>query len=314
MKVLVTGAAGFIGRAVVAELHKQSHHVIALVRKPEQKRMFLEVDVVVADVTESTADLANAMREVDVVIHLAGVVWGGTSQMQRTMVDGTANLIEAMRQVGVTRLILASSFSVYDWSQVNNTLTESAALADEGQTQQGPYSRAKVLQESTARRLCKEYGVHLTILRPAAVVASDNFDTADLGPRQGPLQLVIAPFRRLRLVKLEHVAAAFAAACSTNIPDGLVVNLVDDEPVSAWQLANRIRRDRGGAGLLLPLPYYLLMGGARVFFPLCKLLGLVRFLPGLLIPDRLACRFKSVTCDNSVWRRYLPSPATASSQ
>ena len=316
MKVLVTGAAGFIGQAVISELGKHGHKVRAMVRNAEQQRVLPQIsglDVVVADVTDP-ASLAAALPGNDVVIHLAGVVWGEPAHMHRIMVEGTANLIQAMQQAGVSRMVLASSFSVYDWRKVDNILTESTPLADDSISQQGPYSSAKTQQELTARQLCKQHGIHLAVLRPAAVVAPGKYQAADLGPQLGPLQVVIAPQRKLRLVKVEHAAAAFAAACLAKLPDGFTVNLVDDDSITAWQLAARIRRDSSKFGLLLPLPYGLLMGIARLLYPLCKLLGLTGFLPGLLIPERIACRFKSVACDNSVWQRYLPLPTASSSQ
>ena len=245
------------------------------------------------------------MHGVDVVIHLAGVVWGGAPEMHAVMVDGTANLIEAMRQTHVARLVLASSFLVYDWQRIDGVLTESSPLADEEFNRQGAYSVAKVRQEFMARRLCQEHSIQLVVLRPAAVVTKDNLDAADLGPRLGPLQVLIAPFRQLRLVKLDQVASAFTKACTVYIPDECAINLVDDLPLTAWQFACAARRNGQSFSALFPVPYWLVMGMARLIYPLFKLVQISQYLPGLLIPDRIAGRFKSVECDVQAWRRYL---------
>ena len=183
LNILVTGADGFIGRAVVAELCNRGHKVLAMVRHAEKPDLFDGKDAVtrvVADLTEP-ATLMAAMPGVDAVIHLAGIVWGDISSMHDVMVEGTQNLIEAMHKTNVFRLILASSLSVYDWSKVTNFLNESSPLVQDPACQQGPYSLAKTEQELLARSLCERYNINLTVLRPAGVVSPDNFDAADLG-------------------------------------------------------------------------------------------------------------------------------------
>ena len=309
MKILVTGAAGFIGRAVVSELCNRGYHVVAMVRRREQVSLFkdaVSVSTVVADLAEPDS-LLDAMRGgVDAVIHLAGVVWGDTSYMHSAMVDGTQNLIEVMRQTAVHHLIIVSSLSVYDWSKVDDTLTESSPIGQDSAERQGAYSSAKQRQEAIARALCKEFGIHLTVLRPGGVIAPDNFDAADLGPRLGTVQVVVSPRRQLRVVNVKHVADALAAACIADLPDGLAVNLVDDVSVTAWELARRLSRVRKGCRFMLPLPYSVVMGVANLIYPVAKSLGLARFVPSMLSPRRIACRFKAVDCDISLWRKYLP--------
>jgi len=308
LSVLVTGATGFIGQAVVAELLRCGFRVRAMVRRTEQQHSLPSssaLECVVADVTELDG-LVDVMQGIDVVIHLAGVVWGAATQMHGVMVDGTANVIESMRQANVARLVLASSFLVYDWQRIDGVLTESSPLAHEKSNRQGAYSAAKVGQELMARKLCKTHDIQLVVLRPAAVVAPKQLNAADLGPRLGPLQVVIAPFRKLRLVKLEHAVSAFVKACAANIPDGQAINLLDDRPLTAWQFACSARRDSHGFSVLVPLPYWVVIGAARLIYPVFTLMRLSRFLPGLLIPERVESRFKSVECDVQAWHRYLP--------
>lgn len=308
LNILVTGADGFIGRAVVAELCRRGHKILAMVRDGKKPDPFAGKDAVtriVADVTEP-ASLMAAMSGVDAVIHLAGIVWGDTMRMQDVMVDGTRNVIEAMHKTNVPRLILASSFAVYNWSKVTGRLTESSPLAESSTCQQGTYSMTKTEQELLSRSLCEKFNINLTVLRPAGVVAFDNFDAADLGPRMGPVQFVIAPRRQLRIVSVNHVADALASACSANLPNGLTVNLVDEDFITAWELACRLRRRNQYSLLIFPLPYVFFKGIAHLVYPLAKLSGLEQCLPGLFSPGRLASRFKAVSCDSSLWLKYLP--------
>jgi len=309
MTILVTGAAGFIGRSVVAELSSRGHSVKAMVRRREQTDLFKDiasVTAVVADVNEPTT-LMESMQGVDAVIHLAGIVWGDTSKMHGTMVEGTRNLIEAMHQASVARLILVSSLAVYDWTKVENTLNELAPLVQDASDRQGPYSHAKVAQELLGRSLCEQYGIRLTLFRPGGVVAPDNSDAADLGPRVGPIQFVVSPGRRLRIVNVLHVADVLATACVVDLPNGFTVNLVDDAFVTAWKFASRLRNTGDKAfRITIPVPYRFIMGFAHLSYRLAKLIGLESLVPGLLCPSRIACRFKAVDCDISLWRKYVP--------
>ena len=308
-KILVTGATGFIGRAVVSELCHQGCNVVAMVRSAEQAELFeaeYAVMTVIADITDSSTLLAT-LQSVDVVIHLAGIVWGDSSQMHKTFVDGTKNLINAMHQAAVSRLILVSSVMVYDWLNISSTVNESSAEAnDEIARDQGIYSHAKVQQEAVAESYCNRYGINLTVLRPGAVVSVDKTYTADIGPSIGPLQIVIAPQRWLRLVNVKQVAETTVAACSENLSTGLKVNLVDNDPVSAWEFACDMKRISGKFTLLLPIPYRVIMLSAQFIYPLAKLFALDGYVPGLLCPDKIASRFKSVTFDSNNWRKFLP--------
>lgn len=120
MRVLLTGAAGFIGRHVHAELTRQGIEVIALdslrsdVHKAPPRTPF---ELVVADVRDGAA-LDRALRGVDAVCHLAakvglGVAVGDLPDYADTNDRGTAELLAAMARRDVGRLILASSMVVY---------------------------------------------------------------------------------------------------------------------------------------------------------------------------------------------------------
>ena len=104
-KVLVTGAAGVIGTAVLKQL-KGKYDLVALDRDD-----VVGVDSVIADVSDFDA-VRDAMVGVDVVVHLAGVIHGDWSDYLSTNVVGTYNVFEAAHQAGVKRVIFASSGSV----------------------------------------------------------------------------------------------------------------------------------------------------------------------------------------------------------
>lgn len=119
MRVLVTGAAGFIGNAVVGQLRDRGHEVVAV-------DMFLSsahaagrrpTHIVDADVRDHAA-MVDLLEGVDVVCHQAAVVGAGVDAADGPAFAshndlGTATVLAAMAQVSCTRLVLASSMVVY---------------------------------------------------------------------------------------------------------------------------------------------------------------------------------------------------------
>src|SRR6185369_6675413 len=130
MRALVTGANGFLGRHVVTALLARGIEVRAMVR-PATRLDALgwssSVEIFRADLRTSR-DLPRAFEDVDVLIHLAAVVSGGEDAQFAGTVAGTERLLDAMATVACRRLVLCSSFSVYNYSAVRGTLDEDSPL------------------------------------------------------------------------------------------------------------------------------------------------------------------------------------------
>jgi dihydroflavonol-4-reductase len=109
-RVLVTGATGFLGSALVALAVRQGRQVRVAVRDPARARALLpaEVEVVVADLADGPA-LAAAARGCAAVLHLAGSVGHSAAETRRINVDGTARVLGAAAAAGVERFVHTSS-------------------------------------------------------------------------------------------------------------------------------------------------------------------------------------------------------------
>ncbi len=113
MKVLVTGATGFLGAWLVRRLIDEGHDVRIIKRSNSslEELTGLKLDIVAGDVTDKLSLLA-ACKNVDTVFHLAGLI-GYTRQQREAMelvnVEGTRNVIEACEACGVRKLVYASS-------------------------------------------------------------------------------------------------------------------------------------------------------------------------------------------------------------
>lgn len=164
--VLVTGAAGFIGRHLIDRLRTQGVTVRALLLPEEMApEDWHDVEIVRGDVTDADT-MAAIVKEAGTVFHLAAVVtdWGPEELFQRVTVDGTANVLLSAARYGV-RAVLASSIVVYGDDLRKGPCPEDHRYG----AAQGPYSRAKQAQEQLAIRLAEDTDLQLTVVRPGNV-------------------------------------------------------------------------------------------------------------------------------------------------
>src|ERR1700742_4843743 len=128
MRALVTGANGFLGRYVVAALLERGIGVRAMVRLAtplEPLDCPQQVEIFRADI-RTAKNLEHAFEGIDVLIHLAAMVSGGEDAQFSNTVVGTERLLNAMAQSTCKRVVLCSSFSVYDFSSAHRTLDENS--------------------------------------------------------------------------------------------------------------------------------------------------------------------------------------------
>lgn len=299
MKVLVTGAGGFLGSRVVTHLLDRGHEVRALVRPatvdfPEAWRG--RAEVVRADLRHA-AGLEALFEGIDVLVHLAATVRGTAEGQFVGAVVCTEKLLDAMHRAGTTRrVVLAGSFSVYDWAAEKRCFDEDSPLESRLYERDG-YTIAKTWQERVVRRMAEEYGWTLSVLRPGLIYGSGAVPAASAGISVGPLFLVVAPQARLRLTHVTNCAAAFAAAAEKGISG--TFNIVDDERISAWRYSERLLKSSGSA-LRLMVPYSV----GYAIACLARVTSRILFppnggkLPGVLIPLFFRVRFKPMQYDN----------------
>jgi UDP-glucose 4-epimerase len=211
---------------------------------------------------------------------------------------GTERLLTAMASSETRRLILCSSFSVYDWRAVRGTLDDDGPLpADIWPS--GAYAAAKHWQERLARRLADQQRWDITVLRPGFVWGRGNDDLACIGQRVGPLQLVFGPLRRPPLTYVANCADAFRFVLARPESAGKSFNVVDEQGTSAARYARERRRATGGARTLW-LPFLATralvalanLGARLVFGPRYKL-------PSMFVPIRFDLRYKPTRATSS---------------
>lgn len=160
MKILVTGATGFIGLEVAKQLCLNGYKPRLMVRRPQRGALLSRIDaeIVQGDLT-SYKSLLRATRGIDLVIHLgARATFENYKLLRRTNVDGSLNLMRASRESGVRGFIFSSSMLVY---------SSQDALIDES-TKAEPtidYGKAKLETEEMLKAEADKSGVSFLALR-----------------------------------------------------------------------------------------------------------------------------------------------------
>lgn len=113
-RYLVTGATGFVGRALALALRRRGDTVLALTRREDPELAAVGVEQVRGELGGDISVLAQALSGVDGCFHVAAKVgmWGKLADFRRTNVDGTRALVELCRSAGVKRFVYTSSPSV----------------------------------------------------------------------------------------------------------------------------------------------------------------------------------------------------------
>ncbi|MFU8776370.1 MAG: NAD-dependent epimerase/dehydratase family protein [Roseovarius sp.] len=269
LSLLVTGAGGFLGRAVVAEARARGHAVRGVTR---------------ADVDLATGDLSGLLDGIDCVIHLAGSLSGDWAVQNRDTLCATRRLIAAMQaQPLPPRLVLASSIAVYSADAVG-VVTEATPM-EYRPKRRDAYARAKLAQEA----LMRDSGLRHTILRPGAILGPGRGMTAHLGPGMGGTLILMERRGEVPVVSLKDCARAFVLAAE--IPgEGRALNILGaDRPTRARYVA-ALRRT-GWPRHVLPLNW-------RLVAPLAWLLSpFGARVPGLLRPAVLRARMRPLRYD-----------------
>jgi nucleoside-diphosphate-sugar epimerase len=298
MKILVSGAGGFLGRFVVSQLLERGHSVRAIVRPASPQPAWTgDVELFRADLRVHD-DLVAAFTGIDAVVHLASATSGGEDVQFASTVGGTERLLDAMAKSSVRRIILVSSLVVYDWTRAHGVLDENTPAAKEFYGM-GAYTIAKIWQERVTLRAAKDHSWDLTIMRPGFIWGPQHAQIAGMGRHFGRTYLMFGPFTRLPLTYVVNCADCLAAAVENPAAVGETFNVIDDDSVRVWRYVWEYARRTGQSGRMVPLPYYLGLCFAKVAaFVSRSLFGKKGKLPSLLTPCRFEAQFKPLRFSN----------------
>lgn len=250
MKVLITGAAGFLGSALGAHLIKQGHEVRGLDDLSTGKEEAVHEDVLFTrgDVMDRPK-LWTLLQDVECVFHLAARVSVQESilyprEYNETNVGGTVSLMEAMRDVGVRRVVFTSSGAVYG-SQKKQPLSEDLRPHPDS-----PYAVSKLSAEYYVRTIGKLWDIDTVTLRifnaygqgqhlpPAHPPVIPNY--LKQAVQEGTLVIHNSGNQTRDFVYVDDVVRAMSRAASAGEVDGEIINVGSGTEVSVAELADLV--------------------------------------------------------------------------
>src|SRR3954454_10897091 len=311
MKLLVTGANGFLGRFVVAEALRRGHAVRALVRSAADAARHgwdrdPNVEIAVADLRRRKG-LADAVAGVDAVLQLAAAKAGDLYAQYAGTVVATENLLAAMTEAGARRIVVVSSFSVYDYMKIRSfAVLDETSPVERDAFERDEYAHTKLVQERLVRDPAGRSGWDYTVLRPGVIYGKDNLWTARLGVRGGRVWLRTGAWARLPLTYVENCAEAIVLAAETEAASAQTLNVVDDDMPTQRRYASLIRRHFSPRPVILPVAWSVMRALAGLATLTNKmLLGGRAKVPGIFIPCRLAARGKPLRFSNRKIKEVL---------
>ncbi|GAB4111514.1 MAG: NAD(P)-dependent oxidoreductase [Spirochaetota bacterium] len=181
MKILVTGATGFIGSVLVHKLLSQGYSVRALVLPGEECKNLSQAGVEIAygDLT-NTESIAGICNGIHTVYHCAARVtdWGTKQQFYRAIYQATGNLLEESKSK-IQRFVYLSSIAALGLGKHLKGKKET----DPPQKSGVPYNDAKADTEILVKQYHERYGFSCTIIRPANVIGAGSVWVRDIVAR-----------------------------------------------------------------------------------------------------------------------------------
>lgn len=288
--VLVTGANGFVGRALCTMLRQQGYEVRAAVRRSDVS-LGSEISTVLVGEINNRTDWSVALTGVEVIFHLAArvhvmkeTVEDPLVEFRATNVLGTEHLARSAAAHGVKRLVFVSSIKVNGestfpasssslreippgsplskWGKIKPVFSEK----DEA-SPQDPYGVSKWEAEQALHRVAKETGLEVVIVRPPLVYGAGvkgNFSQMLKVLAKG-IPLPLGSVHNLRsLVYIGNFTDALLKCASHPAAAGQTFLVSDGEDVSTPELLRQLGDAMGHPARLLPCPPWLLRLAGRL--------------------------------------------------
>ncbi len=310
-RIAVTGAAGFLGSAVLRRATQDSEDTLAIVRSDATRGALESSRARAADLRDPT-EVAGLLEGVDVLIHLAAAKKGPFHDQYPSTVKATEVLLAEAERAQVRRVVLVSSFAVYDFAKLPaGALLDESSPVDRDAIGRDGYSETKVLQEEVTREWASRSGVGLAIVRPGVVYGPDSWWTYRLGEQFGRLWLCLGSDAEVPITYVENCAHAIVHLALLPHLDHIIYNILDDDRPSQREYRRMLAAQLDPAPYRVVAPWWLMSRTVEVVERLNSRRTHPLRLPGFLVPQSLAVRAKPLRYTNqrlreSGWTQEVP--------
>ena len=240
IKILVTGATGFLGSRLVEVLIQRGYRVRALARKSSSidRLIKLGVEIFFGDVG-SKASMKPAFEGVDVVIHAAADTAGNEEDGEVSTIQGTTNIIDLCSDYKIKKLVYISSCSVYGVADYKKgeLVTEDSSL-ERFPEKRGYYSDAKLKADQAIANAMNKDKFSIVNLRPGTIFGpGGEVFTPMMGFSLGTRLFGIIGNGDfvLPLVYIDNLVDAIITAIEKEESNGKIYNVVDSDNLTKKQ-------------------------------------------------------------------------------
>lgn len=273
-RVLVTGAAGFVGRHLMKALIQRGYTVKAMVRQnTDSTDLTGRGAVVVTGDLRIPETLSSCLENFDAVIHLASTVKGPWEEYLETTIQGTRRLLETAGQKQVKKFIFMSSIAVYETLSLRSeTITEDSPLMHQDFSF---YERSKIEAEKVVGEFQKN-GMDCVILRSGVIYGpGGTLFPPRLGLSLGPRRFLVIGngHNRIPLVYIDNLIDAIMAAVENPAASGQIFNIVDDQNIPQNDYLAAVKNSVCSDLTIHPTPYALAAGVSSLMGLMLRFIG-----------------------------------------
>ena len=282
MRALVTGSNGFIGSFLVERLLDKDWKVRCLVRKTSNLRWLegLDIELAYGEMFDISS-LHGAVKNADVVFHLAGVTKGKSEQDYiRGNYQATINMLKACQDSGGAskKFILISSQAAGGPSRENSPLSE-----EEATSPISAYGRSKKMAEQAVLEYSQQHPA--TIIRPPSVYGPRDIDFLQLFKivNRGVIPKPGGGNQKISIIHVQDLVDGILQTAEKEIANGEIFFLSHDQPATFDELGRIVADALGTKAITLPIPLWAIQGASLISSGFSKISGR----PALLNKDKV---------------------------